>query len=248
MEAVLDVEALRSGRLEKRLPVAGEVAALRDDADERRVRVEADRVVDRRDDRHAELRLTRALRVEDRDDRLAPVPHDPPHRLAVVGVVRVLLSEDQVSLLARLAGVGSRRARPGSAAASARWRPGAFRARVAHTVPSGSEPPAGTQAREMTPSPGVSDGSCTPSRNSTPGHGSSAISRLPSRSTWSQRLAMCAPAAMPSPDSIMQPSITPRPSARAACVMRTASRIPPDLASLMLIPCARSAHLATSAR
>ena len=40
----------------------------------------------------------------------------------------------------------------------------------------------------------------------------------------------------------MQPSITPRPSARAACAMRTASRMPPDLASLMLIPCARSAH------
>ena len=31
------------------------------------------------------------------------------------------------------------------------------------------------------------------------------------------RLAMCAPAAMPSPDSTMQPSITPSPSARAAC-------------------------------
>ena len=61
------------------------------------------------------------------------------------------------------------------------------------------------------------------------------------------RLAMCAPAAMPSPDSTMQPSITPSPSARAACAMRTASRIPPDFASLMLIPCARSAQAATSA-
>jgi hypothetical protein len=36
----------------------------------------------------------------------------------------------------------------------------------------------------------------------------------------------------------MQPSITPSPSARAACAMRTPSRIPPDFASLMLIPCA----------
>ena len=36
----------------------------------------------------------------------------------------------------------------------------------------------------------------------------------------------------------MQPSITPSPSARAACAIRTASRIPPDFASLMLIPCA----------
>ena len=50
-----------------------------------------------------------------------------------------------------------------------------------------------------TPSPGASEGSWTPSANSTPGHGSSASSRLPSRSTWSMSLAMCAPAAMPEP-------------------------------------------------
>ena len=66
---------------------------------------------------------------------------------------------------------------------------------------------------------------------------------FPSRSTWSQRLAIAAPAAMPSPDSTMQPSMTPSPSARAACAIRTASRIPPDLASLMLTPWARSAHV-----
>ena len=42
------------------------------------------------------------------------------------------------------------------------------------------------------------------------------------------------------------PSITPSPSARAACAIRTASRIPPDFASLMLIPCAISAQPATS--
>ena len=53
---------------------------------------------------------------------------------------------------------------------------------------------------------------------------------------------MWAPAAMPSPDSTMQPSMTPRPRARAAWTMRTASRIPPDLASLTLIPWARSAQ------
>ncbi len=53
------------------------------------------------------------------------------------------------------------------------------------------------------------------------------------------------PAAIPRPDSIMQPSMTPRPSARAACAIRIASRIPPDFASLMLIPCAISAHAAT---
>ena len=51
----------------------------------------------------------------------------------------------------------------------------------------------------------------------------------------------------PEPDSTMQPSITPRPSARAACTIRTDSRIPPAFASLMLIPCARSAQAATSA-
>ena len=56
-----------------------------------------------------------------------------------------------------------------------------------------------------------------------------------------------APAAMPSPDSTMQPSITPSPSARAACAIRTASRIPPDFASLIVIPCAISAQAATSA-
>src|SRR5207247_874245 len=43
-----------------------------------------------------------------------------------------------------------------------------------------------------------------PSRNSTPGHGSLSSSRLPSRSTKSQRLAICAPAEMPSPDSGMR--------------------------------------------
>ena len=47
---------------------------------------------------------------------------------------------------------------------------------------------------------------------------------------------------MPSPDSTMQPSMQPSSSARAACTIRTASRIPPDFASLTLIPCARSAH------
>ena len=38
--------------------------------------------------------------------------------------------------------------------------------------------------------------------------------------------------------SIMQPSMTTRPSARAACTMRTASRMPPVFASLRLTPSA----------
>ena len=53
--------------------------------------------------------------------------------------------------------------------------------------------------RGATPRPGVSGGTWTPSTSSTPGHGSSASSRLPSRSTWSQRLAIGQPAAMPRP-------------------------------------------------
>ena len=80
-----------------------------------------------------------------------------------------------------------------------------------------------------------------------PGAGSCASSRLPSRSTWSQSGATTQPAAIPRPDSIMHPSITPSPSARAACAIRIASRIPPDFASLMLMPCATSRHAATSA-
>ena len=58
--------------------------------------------------------------------------------------------------------------------------------------------------------------------------------------------ATAQPAAMPRPDSIMQPSITPRPSARAAWAIRIAFRMPPDFASLMLIPCATSRQAATS--
>ncbi len=54
-------------------------------------------------------------------------------------------------------------------------------------------------------------------RTRRPAQGSRASSRFPSRSTWSKRLAICAPAAIPSPDSTMQPSMTPSPSARAAC-------------------------------
>ena len=43
-------------------------------------------------------------------------------------------------------------------------------------------------------------------------------------------------AAIPSDDSTMQPIMTPSPSARAACTIRIASRIPPLFASLMFTP------------
>src|SRR5205814_8994473 len=93
-----------------------------------------------------------------------------------------------------------------------------------------------------TPRPGASGGSWTPSTNGTPGHGSCASKRFPSRSTWSKRDATWAAAELPRPDSTMQPSMHPSPSARDAWTIRTASRIPPDFASLTLIPCARAAH------
>src|SRR5215211_6860876 len=107
-------------------------------------------------------------------------------------------------------------------------------------------PQRGSGTASWTPRPAASGGSWTPSSNGTPGQGSSARRRLPSRSTWSQRLAICAPAEIARPDSTIQPSMTPRPSARAATAIRTASRMPPLFASLMLTPCARSAQAATS--
>ena len=45
--------------------------------------------------------------------------------------------------------------------------------------------------------------------------------------------------AMPRLDSFMQPSMIRRPSARAAWIIRNASRMPPDLVSLMLTPSPR---------
>src|SRR5919204_639043 len=191
VQTVLDVEPLGDRRLQQLAPGRRGTAAPGGDADERGGRVEAERVVDRRHDRDAVLRLARPGGVEDRHGRVGRVPDDAPCGLAVVRVVGAALSEDQVPLLAPLAGSASRRAKRGSAAAFRCWRPGALRARVAHTVPSGPEPPAAAQERERarTPSPGASGGSWTPSTSSTPGHGSSARSRLPSRSTWSNRLA-----------------------------------------------------------
>ena len=141
VQAVLDVEPARDAALQELAPRRREAAARRGDADERRRRVEAERVVDGADDRDPLVGLPRPLRVEDRDDRVGAVANDAAHRLAVVRIAGLALSED-----------------PGTAC--------------------------------RTPSPGSSEGSWTPSTSSTPGHGSSAISRLPSRSTWSQRLAI----------------------------------------------------------
>ncbi len=52
---------------------------------------------------------------------------------------------------------------------------------------------------------------------------------------------------MPTVDSVMQPTITFRPSLRASAIMRRAGVKPPHFTSLMLIPWKRPWHLATSA-
>ncbi len=53
-----------------------------------------------------------------------------------------------MSDLASLTAARSRRAEPGYAGGSPRWRHGALQARVTNTVPSGPAPPAGRQERE----------------------------------------------------------------------------------------------------
>ena len=105
-------------------------------------------------------------------------------------------------------------------------RLGEDRDALARTIASGS----GTR---LDPEPGtVARARCARPRARAPRTGSSEMSRWPSRSTKSQSDANCAAGAMPSELSIMQPSMTTRPSARAACIMRTASRMPPRLREL----------------
>ena len=100
--------------------------------------------------------------------------------------------------------------------------------------------PRGAQLTRLgsTPRPGRWESTMRPSRSPSPrtARRRSAGGRRGRRSRRARRTAR--PGAMPSSDSIMQPSMTPSPSARAACTMRTASRMPPDLASLMMIPSA----------
>ena len=104
-------------------------------------------------------------------------------------------------------------------------------------------PQRGSGTASLTPSPGLSEGSWTPSASSTPGHGS-----------WrEQQVAVEVDVVAEARDlragrdrrgptrSCSRASRRAR-ARRAACAIRTASRIPPDFASLMLTPCARSAH------
>jgi hypothetical protein len=90
--------------------------------------------------------------------------------------------------------------------------------------------PAVPGTASLTPRPGSSAGTWTPSTSSTPGQGSAVSRRLPSRSTWSKRLAIWARPRPPGPTrSCSRASAEPQ---RAAGVRdRTTSRIRPTAAS-----------------
>ena len=91
--------------------------------------------------------------------------------------------------------------------------------------------------RRATPSPGRSEGRWTPSTNSTPGQGSLGEQQVAVEVDVVAEARDRAPRRRSrGPDSTMQPSITPSPSARAAFAIRTASRMPPDFASLIVDP------------
>ena len=97
-------------------------------------------------------------------------------------------------------------------------------------------PPRRSRAARSSPAPPRARGHRRAARarraSSSPSNGCSASSRWPSRSTQSASEPICAAGATASCDSTMQPIITPSPSARAAWIIRTASRTPPDFASL----------------
>ena len=66
--------------------------------------------------------------------------------------------------------------------------------------------------------------------------GSFVTSGWPSRSAKSASSESCAAAVVLTELEIMQPSITPRPQARAAWIMRSVSRTPPALSSFTFTP------------
>src|ERR1043166_2432114 len=86
-----------------------------------------------------------------------------------------------------------------------------------------------------TPSPGSVGRRIWPCSIVAPWNGSSTVSAAPSRSAASTSGVKCAAAVMPSDVSIMHPTITSMPCARAVAIMRSASRSEPHLASLMLM-------------
>src|SRR6266480_4639843 len=97
----------------------------------------------------------------------------------------------------------------------------------------------GIAHRRRTPSPGSVGSRIWPRSMVAPVNGSSTVSAAPSRSAASTSGVKCAAAVMPSEVSIMQPTMTSMPWARAVAIMRSASRSDPHLASLMLIPSTR---------
>ena len=139
---------------------------------------------------------------------------------------------DAVVALARALRVEDRDHRIGPVADDPAHRLAVVRV-VREALAEDEDAPRAAHADGDTPRPGLERGQSAHRRRARrPARGPRASSRLPSRSTWSQSGATQQPAAMPRPDSSMQPSITPRRSARAACAMRIASRIPPDLREL----------------
>ena len=84
--------------------------------------------------------------------------------------------------------------------------------------------------------PGRGEIATLPSTTFAPSKMSFEMSRAPSRSAQSTMGERCDAAEMPHEVSVMQPSITFMPSARASCSIFCASRMPVDFISLMLMP------------
>src|SRR5690606_33336597 len=110
------------------------------------------------------------------------------------------------------------------------------------------QPRAGLQHHSTTaaPWPGLSLGITTPETILSPSAGSGFRFRWASRSMWSNRAPIEAPAAMATLDSPRQPIIVLGPCARAVATRRRASVMPPVFTSLRFTPSQRAATLVTS--
>jgi hypothetical protein len=93
VEPVLDVQPGDDRLLEQLAPGGRKAAALRGHADQGRVRFVLQPLLDSADDRDLLVALAGSLGVDDRDRGVRAVRDDAPHRLAVVRVVRLALSE-----------------------------------------------------------------------------------------------------------------------------------------------------------
>ncbi len=81
-------------RLQELPPGRRETSALRGDPHRRRRRLVRKRLLDGADDGNVLIALADPLGVEDGDDRVRGVVDDAPHRLPVVRVAGLALSED----------------------------------------------------------------------------------------------------------------------------------------------------------